>query len=81
MNWFGVVRWCDADIVSALKEDGFAVTDDNVSRVRRQLEHHSFTDVLIERGWDHIHTVIDQMNLEEASDCDVDGDSLPDEAI
>ena len=67
MNWFGIVRWCDADIAAALKEDGYALTDENIQKVRNQLEHHSFADMMIERGWEHIHDVIGMTELDRRS--------------
>lgn len=62
-DWFGKVRWCNDDIVAALQKKHIKPTDENVSLVRRQLEHHIFRDVQIERGWGHIDWVIEDLEL------------------
>lgn len=63
-EYFGVVRWCDEDIIAALNESGIPADENNVARVISLLQHHSFTDVMIERGWDHIYTTIDNLKNE-----------------
>lgn len=62
-KWFGIVRWCDDDIRDALKEGGYEVTDENVEKIKNLLKHHSFTDMMIETGWDVINQTISE-NLE-----------------
>ena len=57
-DWFGRVRWCEEDLEDALKEQGYPVTENNVSKLRRLCEHHFFTDCMIERGWDYIYDQI-----------------------
>lgn len=63
-EWFGVVRWCDEDIRCALDLAGFEPTIENVSSVRRKCEHHSFTDAMIERGWEVMEQMIWQARQE-----------------
>ena len=60
-EWFGMVRWCDADLENALEVQGIEVTEHNVSLLRRRLEHHSFEDRMIEVGWDVIYFTIDDV--------------------
>lgn len=57
-DWFGIVRWCDADIANALEENGHEVNDENIAKVRNRLNTHWFTDHMIEAGWDYINDVI-----------------------
>jgi hypothetical protein len=57
-EWFGKVRWCEEDLEEALKEQGYPVTENNVSKLRSLCEHHFFTDCMIERGWDYIYDQI-----------------------
>lgn len=57
-EWFGVVRWCDDDIKSALIENGYSDTEGNVSIIRQKCEHHCFEDAMIEIGWSYIHSYI-----------------------
>ena len=59
-EWFGIVRWCDEDLYNALKESGVDATEENVCRLRHLLGHHSFTDAMIERGWDVIYQTISE---------------------
>ena len=54
-EWFGMVRWCDADLENALEVEGIEVSEHNIGLLRDRLEHHSFTDMMIERGWDVIY--------------------------
>lgn len=61
-EWFGVVRWCDDDIKDALDLYGITITESNIARLRSICKHHSFTDVMIERGWDYIYDQIIQRN-------------------
>ena len=61
IEWFGRVRWCDADLENALEVQGIEVTEHNVSLLRRRLEHHSFEDRMIEVGWDVIYCTIDDV--------------------
>lgn len=54
-EWFGMVRWCDADLENALEVEEIEVSEHNIGLLRDRLEHHSFTDMMIERGWDVIY--------------------------
>ena len=57
-EWFGQVRWYEYDLEEALKEQGYPITENNVSKLRSLCEHHFFTDCMIERGWDYIYDQI-----------------------
>lgn len=57
-DWFGMVRWCDADLESALEEEDYPATENNISKLRHLCDHHSFEDVMIERGWEHLSDLI-----------------------
>ena len=57
-DWFGMVRWCDADLESALEQEGYPATENNIAELRCLCEHHSFEDVMIERGWEHLSDLI-----------------------
>lgn len=57
-DWFGLVRWCEEDLEEALKEQGYPVTENNVSKLHSLCERHFFTDCMIERGWDYIYDQI-----------------------
>lgn len=57
--WFGVVRWCNGDIISQLETMGIAASDDNVNAVRCACENnHHFTDGMIEAGWESLSETI-----------------------
>jgi hypothetical protein len=61
-KWFGVVRWTNENIASALVDMGYAPTETNVLEVRVACENdHHFTDRMVEAGWDAINNII--MNL------------------
>lgn len=64
-RYFGVVRWSDEDIAGALAEDGIEPTAEIICEVRCKLEHHSFTDLIIERGWECIHQTIGELDFEQ----------------
>lgn len=50
--YFGVVRWCNDDIVILLDEMGIAATQENIDEVRVACENsHHFTDAMVEAGW------------------------------
>lgn len=59
-EYFGIVRWCREDIVGKMKEKHIETTEERVAQVINQLSHHSFTDMMIETGWDVIEQVIDE---------------------
>lgn len=63
-EWFGIVRWCEEDLKSALEENGFPVTDKNVAELYNRLQHHSFTDCMIATGWDFINDTISNLDYE-----------------
>ena len=60
-EWFGTVRWCDADLANALEVKEFDPTNANIGLLRNALEHHVFTDMMIERGWEVIYQMIDDV--------------------
>lgn len=51
-EWFAEVRWCEDDIKCRLEELAIPCTEELVDRIRSDMEHHCFTDQLIECGWD-----------------------------
>lgn len=52
-RFFGIVRWCDADIEGLLESIGVEPTADNVEKVRCAcINNHHFTDGMIEAGWE-----------------------------
>ena len=59
-DWFGIVRWCNDDIKNALEELGYESTEENILKIRNILEHHSFTDMMIETGWNVINQTIEE---------------------
>lgn len=54
-EWFGVVRWCRDDIISALTDKGYPVTENNINKLESLCKHHWFSDHMIEAGWDYIN--------------------------
>lgn len=61
-DWFGIVRWNNADLEGALEECGIPSTRDNVDELRTACENnHHFTDQMIAAGWDTIHNIIDNV--------------------
>lgn len=67
-EWFGVVRWCDGDLINALETQGIAVTKNNVDKLKSLCLYHSFTDEMIERGWEYIYDKIASNSWEEDDD-------------
>lgn len=57
-TWFGIVRWCDADLKEALILRGYPATENNIARLRNLCETHWFTDSMIETGWEYIYNKI-----------------------
>ena len=54
-SWFGVVRWCDADIGALLAENGLTPTKERIAAIRAVCENdHHFTDTMIVAGWEAI---------------------------
>lgn len=64
-EWFGVVRWCDDDIKNALETQRVTVTENNIEKLRNMCSHHSFTDMMIEQGWEFMYDMIAQNNWEK----------------
>ncbi len=59
-GWFGIVRWSDEDIATRLQDFGFDAGAENISIIRRNCEHHFFTDSMIETGWNCIDSYINE---------------------
>ena len=59
-EWFGIVRWCDEDIESALADHGYAASPENVAIIREQCNHSAFREGMVETGWNYIWSYIDQ---------------------
>lgn len=58
-EYFGHIRWSDADVEGALRESGIPTIDENCSRLRHFLENgHDFVDRQIEAGWNYIDYAI-----------------------
>ena len=57
-EWFGKVRWCNEDLEEALDDNGYPVTENNISKLRRECDNHWFTDHMIEAGWEYINAQI-----------------------
>lgn len=56
-EYFGVVRWCDEDLKDAFETRGIEPTKEMVSVLRSRCEK-PLTDLMIERGWEVIDSVI-----------------------
>ena len=68
-EFFGVVRWCDADIEAAFNDLGYKISPEAISTIKQELTHHGFTDHMISAGWDYINYIINTNgNLEEAGE-------------
>lgn len=63
-RWFGQVRWCNEDLMSALEEHGYPATKENVEKLRNMCDNHWFTDHMIAAGWDYINnSILDNNDL------------------
>lgn len=57
-EWFGQVRWCEEDFETALKENGYPVTENNINKLMAACQSHWFTDHMVEAGWEYIYNNI-----------------------
>jgi hypothetical protein len=57
-EWFGKVRWCEDDLKEALRVQGYAITENNIAKLRQLCESHWFTDHMIEAGWEYMYSHI-----------------------
>ena len=57
-EWFGKVRWCENDLKSALEENGYPATENNIANLYSLCDTHWFTDHMIEAGWEYINEQI-----------------------
>ena len=57
-EWFGQVRWCENDLKSALEENGYPITENNIAQLYSLCDTHWFTDHMIEAGWEYINNQI-----------------------
>lgn len=57
-KWFGQVRWCDDDLKEALRVQGYAITENNMAKLRQLCESHWFTDYMIQAGWEYMYSHI-----------------------
>lgn len=62
---FGVVSWCDDDIIEGLQARHKAVTEEHIAAVRSELEKHWFTDAMIEAGWQYMYATISDLFWDE----------------
>jgi hypothetical protein len=60
---FGIVTWCDQDIVTALENAGADPTPENVKAVRENLFVQSIDDRMTEVGFDLIAEAIKDLGL------------------
>lgn len=58
-EWFGIVRWCKDDLISALTDRGYPATEHNIATLYNLCNQHWFTDNMIETGWEYIYNKID----------------------
>ena len=58
-EWFGIVRWCEEDLIAGLVDNGFPATENNVGELLCHIcNDHGFCDHMIAAGWDYIQAVI-----------------------
>lgn len=57
-EWFGEVRWCEDDLIVALKDHGYPATENNIAKLYSICTSHRFTDHMIEAGWEFMHSNI-----------------------
>ena len=57
-EWFGIVRWCEADVRNALEIQDYPVTENNIEKLIALCNSHWFTDHMIEAGWEWIYNNI-----------------------
>ena len=62
---FGIVWWENADLEDILEQMGIEPNQDNVAKLRHQLEDHGLTDVMIEAGWNFISDAVHWLFKEE----------------
>lgn len=60
-NWFGQVRWCNADLIAALEEKGYPASEHNIGELRCRCKHHTFTDSMIQEGWGTIYCILEDL--------------------
>jgi hypothetical protein len=63
-EWFGQVRWSEDDIANALDRNHYTPSPEAIAIIRKECEHHNFTDRQIECGWDVIDTYISDHTAE-----------------
>lgn len=57
-EWFGKVRWCEADLINALEVQGYPATENNIAKLHSLCEKHYFEDTMIEAGWEYMYNHI-----------------------
>lgn len=57
-EYFGEVRWCEEDLVTALEERGYPVTENNIAKLYAACSRHGFVDYMIESGWEYMYSAI-----------------------
>lgn len=62
---FGIVRWCNEDIESALQDEEVEPTEELIGKVRDRLDNHWFSDFMIEHGWEYVHQTVRNVLREE----------------
>lgn len=57
-DWFGIVRWCEDDLINALEVMEYPVTENNIAKLRKLCESNAFIGVMVEAGWDFMYNKI-----------------------
>lgn len=55
---FGIVTWCDEDLINALEMKSLPPTEHNVGILKGLVNNHWFVDFMSEFGWDYIYDKI-----------------------
>ena len=54
-EYFGDVVWCEDDLKTALKDQGYPATENNIEKLYNLCNNDQFTDHMIEAGWEYIY--------------------------
>ena len=55
---FGSVCWADEDLANALELHDIEPTEENIAKLKNEVDTHWLTDAMIETGWDFIYQSI-----------------------
>ena len=59
-EWFGIVRWCDEDVETALIDNGYEPTPEAVALIKADGLATALTDYGVQSGWDVFESIISQ---------------------